>query len=218
MAKDYKNRIPAYRRQKQRNAARNWALAGAAAAAIAGSAGLGFYFFSRPATMPAATPVEDSSDASKDSSSQISSGQHEKTGKATTQGQAQPEADPSSALPAPSSLPEPRVSFYKVLPEKEAIIAENEIKAIKREENQGKKPSDTYLLQAGSFTSQTDAEKLKSRLADIKITARLEMITLDSTTWYRVKIGPYATVADADQVRQYLRSHKLDSIVQKTER
>jgi cell division protein FtsN len=56
---------------------------------------------------------------------------------------------------------------------------------------------------------------LKARLAEIRIKARLEMIKLDNTAWYRVKIGPYASLADADKVRQYLRSNRIDSILQK---
>jgi cell division protein FtsN len=41
------------------------------------------------------------------------------------------------------------------------------------------------------------------------------MIKIENATWYRVKIGPYGTLADADKVRQYLRGNKIDSIVQK---
>ena len=56
---------------------------------------------------------------------------------------------------------------------------------------------------------------MKARLADIRVKARLEKITQENASWYRVKIGPYATMADADKVRQYLRNHKIDSIIQR---
>lgn len=57
---------------------------------------------------------------------------------------------------------------------------------------------------------------MKAQLARLKVKAKLEMIKLENTAWYRVKIGPYASLADADKVRQYLRSHQIDSVVQRT--
>jgi cell division protein FtsN len=212
MAKDYKNRIPAYRRQRQRDATRYWGIAGAAAAGIAGLVGLAMYFFSAPEGTPAPPPEEASAEAVAAEAPAAQPGKGRKS--ASRDKKIPPEGD-TAVYPVPSSPPEPRFSFYKILPEKEVIVAENEIKAMKREESQGKKPAAAYLLQAGSFASQQEAEKLKARLAELKVKARLEMIKLDNTAWYRVKIGPYATLADADKVRQYLRGNKIDSIVQK---
>lgn len=212
MAKDYKNRIPAYRRQRQRDATRYWGIAGAAAAGIAGLVGLAMYFFSAPEGTPAPPPVEASAEAA--AAEPPATKPTNKGRKAASRDKTPPD-DQAAVTPVPSPPPEPRFSFYKILPEKEVIVAENEIKAMKREESQGKKPVAAYLLQAGSFASQQEAEKLKARLAEIKVKARLEMIKLDNTAWYRVKIGPYATLADADRVRQYLRGNKIDSIVQK---
>lgn len=211
MAKDYKNRIPAYRRQRQRDATRYWGIAGAAAAGIAGLVGLAMYFFSGPEGTPAAPPEEVSAEAV---AAEPSVPKPDKGRKATARGKTPPEGQ-AVVAPVPAAPPEPRFSFYKILPEKEVIVAENEIKTMKREESQGKKPTAAYLLQAGSFASPQEAEKQKARLAEIKVKAKLEMIKLDNTAWYRVKIGPYATLADADRVRQYLRDNKIDSIVQK---
>jgi cell division protein FtsN len=209
MPQDYKNRIPAYRRQKKKPAVQTWGIAGVAAAGIAAVAALGIYFFSRPEGQPAEPSVEAAADPAPDPAA----GKAESRKKTALKGKAQPQPEEETMPPPP--LQEPRFTFYKLLPEKEVVIAENEVKTMKREESQGKKPEGTYLLQAGSFTSQQDAEKLKARLAEIRIKARLEMIKLDNTAWYRVKIGPYASLADADKVRQYLRSNRIDSILQK---
>ncbi len=211
MAKDYKHRIPAYRQRKPR-AARTLRLAGVAAAGLSAIIALGLYVAADPegqstapaAGLEAAPPPSKSPEASDSPASK-------ETQRAPAKDKAFSERKPQRA-PAP---PEPRFSFYKILPEKEVIIPENEIKIMKREESLGKKPETTYLLQAGSFTLQQDAERLKARLAEIKVKAKLEMIKLDNTAWYRVKIGPYATLADADKVRQYLRANKIDSVVQK---
>lgn len=112
--------------------------------------------------------------------------------------------------------PEPRFTFYKILPEKEAIIPESEIKNLKNEESLSKKPQGgQYLLQAGSFTNPLDAVKLKEKLTALKIKAHIENVKIENTAWNRVKIGPFKSLADADKVRTYLRNNQLDSVVQK---
>ncbi len=125
-----------------------------------------------------------------------------------------PEAKPPLADP-PAKPPEPRFTFYKILPELEAIIPESEIKTLKHEESLGKKPAIQYTLQAGSFANVQDAEKLKARLSTLKIKSRIETVKIENTAWNRVKIGPFNNMAEADRVRTYLRTNQLDSVVQK---
>ena len=126
------------------------------------------------------------------------------------------EAPPRPVEVGPVKPPEPRFTFYKILPELEAIVPESEIKNLKREESLGKKPQAVkYLLQAGSFTSAQDAEKLKARLSALKIKSHIETVKIENTAWNRVKIGPFNNMADADRVRVYLRGNQLDSVVQK---
>ncbi len=215
MAKDYKDRIPAYRRRNHRRTGRIWGLAGAAALGIAGVLALAMHFFPKQHTEESASANTMTMPMPPASTGQKPGDGKKPAAKEKDLALGKPDKSPDSIPPA-----EPRFSFYKVLPEKEVIIPENEIKTLKREEESlGKKPqAGVYMVQAGSFTSQQDAEKLKGQLAQIKIKAKLEMIKLENTAWYRVKIGPYATLADADKVRQYLRGNKVDSVVQKATR
>lgn len=129
---------------------------------------------------------------------------------------------PAQTTPAPTPSPkpqEPRFSFYKILPEKEVIIAESEIKTIKREETQGKKlEGSIYMIQAGSFTRLEDAEKLKGQLSHLKVKAKIESVKIENADWHRVKIGPFDSLVNADRVRVYLRSNKIDSVVHKSTR
>ena len=112
--------------------------------------------------------------------------------------------------------PEPRFTFYKILPEKEAIIPESEIKSLKQQESQGKRPqAGQYLLQAGSFANPQDAVKMKEKLTSLKIKSHIENVKIENTAWNRVKIGPFNSLADADKVRTYLRNSQIDSVVQK---
>jgi cell division protein FtsN len=194
MPQDYKHRIPAYRQRRQQRA-RQLGLVAAAAGAFALLAGTGVYLLTRSEEQTAAEAPAPAADAKG------------KTAK----------APPAPAKPDIHPLQQPRFTFYKVLPEKEVIISESQLKTLKREESLGKPATGTgYLVQAGSFTHQEDAEKLKDRLAGLNVKAKLEMIKLDETVWYRVKLGPYGSLADADKVRQHLRSNKIDSVVQQS--
>lgn len=119
--------------------------------------------------------------------------------------------------PAKPKPPEPRFSFYELLPEKEILIQENEIRALKREEVQGKSAgvSGSYILQAGSFAVEQEATQLKERLQQLKVKARMEVVLIEGSRWYRVKIGPYSSLLDADKMRLYLRRNEIDTVVQK---
>jgi cell division protein FtsN len=112
--------------------------------------------------------------------------------------------------------PEPRFTFYKILPEKEIILPEKEIRTIKREERRGKVPAGGgYMLQAGAYRKAQDAEKLRAQLASLGIDAKIEKVRVENLDWLRIKIGPFATVASADKIRARLRRNHIDSVVQK---
>jgi cell division protein FtsN len=208
MAKDYKNRIPAFRQRNPRTARARWL----AAAGLAGLVGLVVLVFS-------GDEEEDRTDAPSDTVTLEAPEPHALPPEEDKAAKSDKDKTDDRKQEARTEIPkrmEPRFTFYKILPEKEVIIPENEIKTIKREESTGKPPTvGRYLIQAGSFTSQQDADKLKARLLQIKVPAKLEMIQIENSTWYRVKIGPYATLSDVEKIREHLRNHKIDSIVQK---
>ncbi|MFM8331856.1 MAG: SPOR domain-containing protein [Candidatus Methylumidiphilus sp.] len=220
---DYKNRIPGYRpprppRKKDRTGL--WAslavVVGLAAVAIG-------WALTRPKDAPPATPAPVVATSTTTTAVPLpdpnaaAKPDPKKTGKPGDKDAAKPaSATPAAADPAAKPV-EPRFTFYKILPELEAIIPESEIKNLKREESLGKKPPAVqYLLQAGSFTNVQDAEKLKARLSALKIKSRIENVKIENTAWNRVKIGPFTSLADADKVRTYLRNNQLDSVVQKS--
>ena len=122
----------------------------------------------------------------------------------------------NDANPGSATLAEPRFTFYKILPEKEAIVPESEITNLKQAESQGNKPrAGQYLLQAGSFANPQDAVKMKEKLTALKIKSHIENVKIENAAWNRVKIGPFTSLADADKVRTYLRNNQIDSVVQK---
>jgi rare lipoprotein A len=54
-------------------------------------------------------------------------------------------------------------------------------------------------VQAGAFTSQSNANRLASRLAKFG-QARIVPVVVDRQKFYRVRVGPIASVADADRI------------------
>ncbi|MEY4195588.1 MAG: hypothetical protein RLZZ226_1956 [Pseudomonadota bacterium] len=195
MQQDFKNHVPDYGTQKRRES-RKRAFRLAAILLGVGTLGLAAYLVrgGNKAPSPGAVPVR---------------------------AVARAESTGLPAAPLATDAPprqEPRFTFYKILSEQEVIIPDSEAKTLRREEQNSKAPQQTgrYYIQAGSFVSQQDAESLRTRMLQIRVPAKLEMIQIDNSTWFRVKVGPYATLTDVEKVRQYLRSHRLDSVVQKS--
>lgn len=218
MSRDYKHRIPGYRKRRLQ-IPRTWLIA---AAGIAGAVGLAVHFFSGTGNSEDNPKAPETASIPMPSTKTTAAGPN--TGKTSGQkNQRKPGTEndqPTGQNPEQKTEPirptEPRFTFYKILPEKEVIIPESEIKTIKREESRASKPvAALYLVQAGSFDNLRNAEQLKADLAKIKIKAKIEKIEIENSTWYRVKLGPYATLADADKIRAYLRAKGIDSIVQK---
>lgn len=72
----------------------------------------------------------------------------------------------------------------------------------------------SYLLQLASFKKASDAENLQARLALLGIEAQVQKVTIDNTTTYhRVKSGPYPEGAEFDGVRKTLEQNQLQAMV-----
>lgn len=110
----------------------------------------------------------------------------------------------------------PRFQFYAVLPEREFIIPESEVKTRKQQERLGEKPpgGEIYMLQVASFKTAPEAERMKAQLALLGVQGRVETAQIGTATWNRVKVGPFASIASADKTRALLRDNHIDSVVQ----
>jgi cell division protein FtsN len=200
MPKDYKHRVPGYR-QARRRRKRSWLVAGIAAACLAAGGGA-YVVLSKPAGTPAVIPSPETKPGRTQS---VQAGTNPGAGSLET-----------PAATAGKKASPPRFTFYKILSEKEEIIPEAEIRTIKREEEQGKSPpGGGYIVQAGSYRSRADAEKMRTDLIKLKVKARLESIKIENVEWFRVKVGPYDHLAEADRLRSILKKNGIDSVVQK---
>lgn len=122
----------------------------------------------------------------------------------------------------------PRFDFYTILPQKEVVVPDYEIKTRAREELIGKTREPQvpatqntasqdkgvqYMVQAGSFREFQEADKLRAKLALMGIESRVEKAKVGNTIWYRVKMGPYAHMTSVNTIRTRLRQNGIDAIV-----
>lgn len=110
----------------------------------------------------------------------------------------------------------PHFEFYTVLPDKEVVVPEHEIKTRSREERVGKAKESQYIMQAGSFKSLKEADQLRAKLALMGIESRVEKAKLGDAIGYRVKLGPYTQMTSVDIIKKRLRKSGIDAIVIET--
>lgn len=105
--------------------------------------------------------------------------------------------------------------FFTVLPEIEVVVPGREIEQRAREnpEQPATPAGGGYIIQVGSFRNSADADALKARLAMIGMVARIQEVTVNGETWYRVRLGPFETARAADSARRQLRDNGFDSMV-----
>ncbi|WNV03127.1 SPOR domain-containing protein [Candidatus Methylospira mobilis] len=108
--------------------------------------------------------------------------------------------------------PEPRFTFYKILPDQEVIIPDPDIRMLKQSTPVA---NVQYTLQVASSLQLDEAKGIQEKLSQIKVKSHIESIEIENALWYRVKVGPFKDLDRADQVKVWLRNNKIDSVVQK---
>ncbi len=105
--------------------------------------------------------------------------------------------------------------FFTVLPEMEVVVPEQEIEQRAR----GAQPSvedgvaGPYLLQVGSFRSASDAEGLRAQVTLLGLNARVQNVTVDDSSWHRVRVGPFDSAREADGARRRLLENGFEAMV-----
>ncbi|MGN0920444.1 MAG: SPOR domain-containing protein [Cellvibrio sp.] len=126
-------------------------------------------------------------------------------------------AKPEKPKPA-NNVPKPRFDFYKLLQESETIVPANETP--NREESQPNKPAITdtneYLLQVGSFPTNSDADRLRAQLILLGLDARIEKVEIRrGEEWHRVMVGPFKNQTDLNKARATLVAEGYNALVLK---
>ncbi len=112
----------------------------------------------------------------------------------------------------------PRFDFYTILPELEVFVPESEIDKPgiapgPADDNVAAVPADKqYLLQAGSFRSTEDADRLKATLALLGVQSSIQRVTINSDTWHRVRIGPFNDTARLQETLAILKQNNIHAM------
>ena len=103
--------------------------------------------------------------------------------------------------------------FYEMLPKFEVVVPEKE-KDVKRDVPATKvdRPG-VYVLQAGSYRNQADADRIAAQLKLQGVDARVQRVAVDSDVWHRVRIGPIRDLAEVNRVRERLQAADIDGLV-----
>jgi cell division protein FtsN len=105
-----------------------------------------------------------------------------------------------------------RYEFYTLLPESEVVIPDQELADHSKGAKSKTKPPGTYMLQAGSFRNPKEAKTRKGELALLGIVANIQNVTIGGDTWYRVRVGPFATFGEINRVRNRLQDNNINAI------
>jgi cell division protein FtsN len=106
-----------------------------------------------------------------------------------------------------------RYDFYEMLPNFEVVVPEKD-REVKRDLPAAKieRPG-VYVLQAGSYRNEPDAERVRAQLALQGITAKVQRVAVDNDVWHRVRIGPISDLGELNRVRKQLQAAEVDGLV-----
>lgn len=105
---------------------------------------------------------------------------------------------------------EPRFTFYSMLPSFEVVIPERDSEVSTDQEPQAIVKPGVYVLQAGSFSEFTDADRRRATLAMQGIESRIQKVTIDDKTYHRIRIGPIDDLDELNVLRARLRAANID--------
>lgn len=99
--------------------------------------------------------------------------------------------------------PKPKLDFYTVLPKIERIIPDEP--TLPEKPVQAKQEKKVwYVLQAASYASFNEADRLKAQLTISGFDATVQKVTIDKGVYFRVRVGPYSSQRELKNVRQQL--------------
>jgi len=144
--------------------------------------------------------------------------------------------EPKKGAPekAPAKPDRPRFEFYQILPgdkdagEKDAKaapkappVAPPAPTAAAAPPKPGSSPAspkphggETYWLQAGAFAEEKEADNLKARIAFTGLEATVRPVSIpDKGTLYRVRLGPYQSLDDANRIKTALAQNGVGAAI-----
>ena len=135
-------------------------------------------------------------------------------------------APPAAETPVPTA-PEPdaaetgtgegmQFEFYDLLPRFEVVLPETELEArpdIPDTTEPVLEDPGRYVLQAGSFRAEADAEGRRASLALLGIESSIQRVTIDTDEYHRVRIGPTSDLDSLNGIRTRLWDAEIEVLL-----
>jgi cell division protein FtsN len=135
-----------------------------------------------------------------------------------------------AAKAAPKAAERPRFEFYQILPgDKDAEAravpkAPPPAPAPAAAPKPGSSPAspkphggEVYWLQAGAFSEEKEADNLKAKIAFTGLEATVRAVAIpDKGTLYRVRLGPYQSLDDANRIKSALAQNGVGAAIIRT--
>ena len=119
-------------------------------------------------------------------------------------------AGSNSEPAAGGSETKPTIDFYSVLPQREVEIPiSDEDRAAIENPTINKEAVDKSVLQVGSFQSAGEADSLKAQLALLGLEASVKSAVVNSETWHRVQLGPFASESSLSRAKNLLIENNI---------
>ena len=133
-------------------------------------------------------------------------------------------AEPALSIVSTEAAPEPQARLEPEAPDSQAAPAPGDVQPLPLPEPQPKAeitPETTeptsaetkaeepgvlghWVLQAGSFSNEQNALRLRDKLRQGGLVSQVEKVHLDGKTHFRVRVGPYLERADAERDQKKL--------------
>jgi cell division protein FtsN len=107
-----------------------------------------------------------------------------------------------------------KYDFYEMLPNFEVVVPEKD-KDVRRDlpaAGKVERPG-VYVLQAGSYRNESDAERVRKQLSMQGIDAKVQRVAVDADVWHRVRVGPISNLDELNKIRHQLQAAELDALV-----
>jgi cell division protein FtsN len=130
-----------------------------------------------------------------------------------------PRPDPHRKAPADpeaigTAVKGEKYDFYEMLPKFEVVVPEkdkevkSDVPTAAKVERQG-----VYVLQAGSYRNEADADRVRQQLSMQGIDAKVQRVAVDADVWHRVRIGPITNLDQLNKLRKQLQAADVDASV-----
>lgn len=121
---------------------------------------------------------------------------------------------PAAVAAKPAEDDKPQFDFYRMLPNFEVVIPEQDKDVRRSGEVAAIDEPGAYVLQAGSFRNESDADRLRAELALAGMESAIQTVTIDENqTWHRVRLGPFTNLDKLNAARKRLADSGIQPLV-----